>query len=161
MIIFALIFFVSHNFSAFETKGTSDSQYQNNNSGRLLKYKNLQVKIKLIKDECGNLCDMSKATCTTVSKDDKSFYVAIQKQVDCNRLWNNSIFDEKSEFDEAVQIIPKYLQETFSHNGMVDIKLDYYDELKDNLWNQTFNKWGKNISGKNLKSLSCYICLNF
>ena len=145
MIPFALIFFVSHILSAFQIKGISDKQSQNNTTIRLLKYKNIQAKIKRIKKECGNLCDMSSSNYTPISRGNKFYYESIKKHVDCNRLWNNSIFDEKSEFDWAVQIIPKYLQGTFSHNGMVNIKLDYYDELRDNIWNHTFNKWGKKL----------------
>ena len=88
---------------------------------------------------------MSPSKYNSVSKDSKFYYVPIEKEVNCNRLWNTSIFDEKNELKEAIQIIPKYLRDYFSHNNMVDIKLDYYDELKDNIWNETFNKWGTNI----------------
>ena len=95
---------------------------------------------------------MSTSTKKPASKDIEFYYAPIKKQVDCNRLWNSSIFDEKSEFDWPVQIIPKYLQEHFSHNGMVDIKLDYYNKLRDNIWNHTFNEWGKNICYTMLKS---------
>ena len=145
MITSSLIFFASYILGVFQIKGISDSEYQNDTNGKLLKYKNLKTKIKLIKDECGDLCDMSPSKYNSVSKDSKFYYVPIEKEVNCNRLWNTSIFDEKNELKEAIQIIPKYLRDYFSHNNMVDIKLDYYDELKDNIWNETFNKWGTNI----------------
>ena len=68
MIPSSLIFFASYILGAFPIKGISDSEYQNNTIGRLLMYKNLKTKIKLIKDECGDLCDMSTSTKKTSIK---------------------------------------------------------------------------------------------
>ena len=140
-----ITFFFFHFLSVYHING---NQHPNDTSGTLYKYENLRRKITLIKKECGDLCDTSYPRYVPVSEDSKFYYVPIEKQVDCKRLWNNSIFDESSEFDAAIQIIPKYLRDYFSHNEMVDINYDYYDELKENIWNETFNKWGKYVSGK-------------
>ena len=141
-------FFFFYFLSVYHING---NQHSNHTNGTLYKYKNLRRKVRLIKKNCGELCDTSHPSYVPISEDSKFYYVPIEKEVDCKRLWNNSIFDESSEFDAAIQIIPKYLRDHFSHNGMVDINYDYYDELKQNIWNETFNKWGKNVSGKFLR----------
>ena len=127
-------------------------------------YNTIQKRIEKIKDHCGQLCDIEYPINLT-NVDVKAFQIGYQmqgenfyysfpkKHVSCYALWNNSIFDESSEFDAAIQIIPKYLREYFSHNEMVDINYDYWDEVKENIWNETFNKWGKYISGKFLRFL--------
>ena len=66
----------------------------NSGSARLIKYRSIQRNIELIKKECGDLCDMSPSKYNSISKDSKFHYVPIEKKVNCNRLWNTSIFDE-------------------------------------------------------------------
>ena len=124
------------------------NQHPNDTSDTLYKYEKVRRKITLIKKECGVFCDTSYPRYVPVYEDGKFYHVPIKKEVDCKRLWNNSIFDESSDFDAAIQIIPKYLRDYFSHNEMVDINYDYYDELKENIWNETFNKWGKQVPVK-------------
>ena len=145
MRVLPITFFFLHFLSVYHING---NQHLNDTSGTSYKYENLRRKITLIKKECGDLCDTSHPTYVPISEDSEFYYVPIEKQVDCKRLWNNSIFDESSEFDAAIQIIPKYLRAHFSHNEMVDINYDYYDERKENIWNETFNKWGKLVCGK-------------
>ena len=145
-----ITFIFFHFLSVYYING---NQHPNDTSDTSYKYEKLQRKIMLIKKECGDLCDTSYPRYVPVSEDSKFYYVPIEKEVGCERLWNNSIFDESSEFDAAIQIIPKYLRDHYSHNEMVDINYDYYDELKENIWNETFNKWGKYVSGKFLRFL--------
>ena len=110
-------------------------------------YKDLKNNIKLIKKECGSLCNIDPSTYKPISDDSKFYYVPIQKKVNCQSLWNNSIFDEKTKFTNAPQKIPKYLRRYFTHNSsLVDIKQFYFDETTDNIWNETFNNWGKYIN---------------
>ena len=148
MVNFTMRLFLCHLlYSVFEINCTFRKQHSSEAQERLQRYRNLRRKIDLIKEECGDFCDMSPSRYVSTLDDNTSYYVPMKKPIDCNRLWNNSIFDEKSEFDKAIQIIPKYLQAQFSHDNMVDIMPDYYDELSDNIWkiNETFNKWGKKI----------------
>ena len=110
----------------------------------LLIYKQLKKNIQIIKEECGGLCNVDPSTYQPISEDSKFYYVPIQKDIDCNRLWNNSIFDESGKFKRPPQRIPKWLLDEFKHHShLIDIKHHYYDELNHNIWNQTFNKWGK------------------
>ena len=110
----------------------------------LLIYKQLKKNIQIIKEECGGLCNVDPSTYQPISEDSKFYYVPIQKDIDCNRLWNNSIFDESGKFQKPPQRIPKWLLDDFKHHSnLIDIKYHYYDELNHNIWNQTFNKWGK------------------
>ena len=95
-----------------------------------------------------NSCDQIglpvESTYQPISEDSKFYYVPIQKAIDCNGLWNNSIFDESGKFKRPPQKIPKWLLDEFKHHSnLIDIKHHYYDELNHNIWNQTFNKWGK------------------
>ena len=110
-------------------------------------YKDIKNKIELIKKECGSLCDIDPSTYKPIPDNSKFYYVPIKKEVDCQSLWNNSIFDEKGLFKEAPQTIPKYLRGYFTHNSsLVDIKRFYFDEINDNIWNDTFNNWGRYIN---------------
>ena len=94
----------------------------------------------------GSLCNIDPSSYQPISDDSKFYYVPIQKNVNCQRLWSNSIFDEKTKFTNAPQKIPKYLRRYFTHNSsLVDIKPFYFDETTDNIWNETFNNWGKYI----------------
>ena len=84
-------FFFFHFLSVYHIHG---NQHLNDTSGTSCKYDNLRRKITLIKKECGDLCDTSHPTYVPISEDSKFYYVPIEKQVDCERLWNNSIFDD-------------------------------------------------------------------
>ena len=151
MVIFTMTLFLCHLlYSVLEINCSFRKQRSSEAQERLQRYRNLRRKIDLIKEECGDFCDMSPSRYVSTLDDNTFYYVPMKKPIDCNRLWNNSIFDEKSEFDKAIQILPKYLQAQFSHENMVDIMPDYYDELSDNIWkiNETFNKWGKKIPSK-------------
>ena len=111
-------------------------------------YKDIKNKIELIKNECGALCNIDPSTYQPISDESKFYYVPIKKEVNCQKLWNNSIFDEKGKFASPPQKIPKYLRGYFTHNSsIVDIKPLYYDEITENIWNETFNNWGKSING--------------
>ena len=119
----------------------------NNVREKLDLYKDLKNNIELIKKECGSLCNIDPSTYQSISDDSKFYYVPIKKEVNCQKLWNSSIFDEKGKFMQAPQKIPKYLRGYFTHNSsLVDIKPFYYDEITDNIWNETFNNWGKYIN---------------
>lgn len=109
---------------------------------QLLNYEQLKKNIQIIKEECGSLCNVDHSTYQPISEDSKFYYVPIQKDIDCNRLWNTSIFDESGNFKRPPQRIPKWLLDEFKHHSnLIDIKHHYYDELNHNIWNQTFNKW--------------------
>ena len=111
---------------------------------QLLNYKELKTNIELIKEQCGELCNVDPSAYQPISEDSRFYYIPIQKDINCNRLWNNSIFDENGKFTRPPQRIPKWLLDEFKHHSnLIDIKHHYYDELNHNIWNQTFNKWGK------------------
>ena len=113
-------------------------------------YKDIKNKVEAIKEQCGALCKVDVSTYQQISEDSKFYYVPIEKEIDCNGLWNSPIFDESSKFKSPPQKLPKYLIQYFKyHSDMVNIKLDYYDYdniykyVKDNIRNQTFDEWGK------------------
>ena len=107
-------------------------------------YKDIKNKIESIKEQCGALCHVDPSTYRPISNDSKFYYVPIEKQIDCNRLWNSSIFDDDGKFKRPPQRIPEYLLPYYKHHSdLIDIKYHYFDEINDNIWNQTFNKWGK------------------
>ena len=138
--------FVHHLILTFNSTLISASRNSDSVKEQHNLYKDIKKKIELIKKECGTLCNVDPSTYKPISDDSKFYYVPIKKDVDCKALWNNSIFDEKSKFKESPQRIPKYLRGYFTHNStLVDIKPYYFDEMTDNILNETFNKWGKFI----------------
>ena len=111
-------------------------------------YEDIKTTIEVIKKKCGSLCNVDVSTYQPISQGSMFYYVPIKKEVNCQKLWNHSIFDEKSKFSNAPQKIPKYLRGYFTHNSsIVDIKPLYFDEITDKIWNKTFNAWGKYING--------------
>ena len=139
------LFILLTSMSAFETNNDSPKESRTNVKAQAKAYKYIKNRISLIKKECGTLCDVDPLLYTPISDENKFYYVPIQKTINCERLWNNSIFDEKSQFRNAIQKIPKYLEKHFSYDGMVDVKPYYFDENEFNIWNETFNAWGKPI----------------
>ena len=109
-------------------------------------YIHLRSKIELIKNDCGMLCDTRMIPQNIKNHDGDVIYVPIKKKVDCMALWNSSEIDRKTEFGEPIQIIPKYLYQYFSHNGMVSIQPYYFDEVNENIWkwNRTLTESGTN-----------------
>ena len=109
-------------------------------------YIHLRSKIELIKNDCGLLCDTKTIQQNIKNHDGDVIYVPIKKKVDCMALWNSSEIDRKTEFGEPIQIIPKYLYQYFSHNGMVSIQPYYFDEVNENIWkwNRTLTESGTN-----------------
>ena len=107
-------------------------------------YKDSKAKIESIKEQCGTLCNIDPSSYQPISEDSNFYYVPIKKDIDCKGLWSSSIFDESGKFKRPPQKIPKWLLDEFKHHSnLIDIKHHYYDELNHNIWNQTFNKWGK------------------
>ena len=124
--------------------GFSHEDHKNVIKGQSKIYEDLKTKVESIKEQCGSLCNIDPSTYQPISEDSKFYYVPIEKAIDCNGLWNSSIFDESGKFKRPPQKLPKYLLQYFKHHSdMVDIKLHYYDEINSNIWNQTFNTWGK------------------
>ena len=109
-------------------------------------YIQLRSKIESIKNDCGMLCDTKIKPQNKRNHYGAVIYAQIEKKVDCIALWNNSEIDRKTEFGEPIQMIPKYLYQYFSHNGMVNIHPYYFDEVNENIWkwNRTVTKSGKN-----------------
>ena len=116
---------------------------ENNSKPKFNPYKDIENKIHAIKKQCGSLCEINSSNYEPISEDSRFYYVPIKKDVNCKDLWNSSIFDETTKFKEAIQKLPVYLKQYFSFNNMVDIKPHYFDEKKTNIWNDTFNTWGK------------------
>ena len=116
-------------------------------------YIHLRSKIELIKNDCGMLCDTKMIRQNIKNHHGDVIYAPIEKKVDCMAIWNNSEIDRKTEFGEPIQIIPKYLYQYFSHNGMVNIQPYYFDEVNENIW-----KWNRTVteSGTNTWSLSTH-----
>ena len=104
-------------------------------------YIHLRSKIELIKNDCGMLCDTTMIPQNINDHDGDIIYAPFEKKVDCMALWNNSEIDRKTEFGEPIQIIPKYLYQYFSHNGMVNIQPYYFDEVNENIW-----KWNRTVT---------------
>ena len=127
----------------FETSLVSANENENNSKTKHHLYKDIENKINAIKQKCGTLCEINTSSYEPLLEDSKTIYRAIKKEVNCKDLWNSSIFDETSNFEQAIQKLPVYLRQHFSYNNMVDIKPHYYDEKEDNIWNNTFNRWGK------------------
>ena len=89
-------------------------------------YQHIKIRVNSIKQNCGSLCD----TYLSSPKNNISgglFYDHVQKHINCAALWNSSFFDEASRFTRAVQKLPTYLKEYFSHNNLIPIKPYYFD----------------------------------
>ena len=80
-------------------------------------YNNLNNRIMNIKKHCGELCE----TDLTISKHHITkgqYYDHLEVEVNCNGLWNTSIFDESSNFQHAPQKLPSYIKKDFRTNIM-------------------------------------------
>ena len=106
----------------------------------LMKYKDLLKNIIKIKDQCGSLCRFDYDNKFKETSSGKTFR-ALKKDVKCNALWNNSIFDQPSTIKFPIQKLPSYLLQYFNHNGRVKILPDYRDDT--NTENHKTNRWGK------------------
>ena len=129
---------------AVKTNFDFKNSNENNTKENFILYKHTRNKIELIRSECGSLCNIDHSLYKPIPDDSKFYYIPIQREVDCQKLWNCSGIDEKSKFKRAPQKIPKYLQGYFTHNSsLVNIKSLYFDEISHGIWNETFNTWGK------------------
>ena len=138
IVIFLLLSFL------FFDSSCSYENVKNDVREPLYNYKDIKNKVELIKEQCGALCNVDPSTYQPISKDSEFYYVPIEKEIDCNRLWNSSIFDDDGKFKRPPQRIPEYLLPYYKHHSdLIDIKYHYFDEINDNIWNQTFNEWGK------------------
>lgn len=105
-----------------------------------MKYKDLLRNIIKIKNQCGGLCRFDYSGEFKEISSGKTFR-ALKKEVKCNDLWNNSIFDQPSTIKFPIQKLPSYLIQYFNHNGRVKILPDYRDDT--NTENDKTNRWGK------------------
>ena len=105
-----------------------------------MKYKELLRDVINIKNQCGSLCRFDYADELKVNSSGKTFR-ALQKEVKCNDLWNNSIFGLPSTIKFPIQKLPSYLIQYFNHNGRVKFLPDYRDGT--NTENGRTNRWGK------------------
>ena len=126
---------------AYDTN-TVDSDYIKSKTVKTKQYKNLINEIRIIKENCGELCETVDIDRSAVLQSGKLFH-RIDKTPNCNSLWNTSIFDIERNFNEPLQRLPKYLLRYFTHNGKVEILPHYLDGT--NSENHTTNAWGKFI----------------
>ena len=119
-------------------------------------YSKFHETILQMKRECGDLCEPTFIDIANDIPDGKTFK-KLEKSINCNNLWNDSIFDQPNEFDEPLQILPKYLRDHFSRNGRVKISPHYLvDTTKED---DQFIKWGKLILYFYFKSYEIRITL--
>ena len=101
-------------------------------------YKHMSNNVNLIKRRCGKLCETDLLPEKSVQNG--VLHEQMETTPNCQALWNNSIFDEPSRFNEPVQKLPKYLIDHFSRNGHVKVTSHYYDDQETE--NHTSNAWG-------------------
>ena len=87
-------------------------------------YKNLDDTISKIKEDCGDLCELSFIDTKKDIPDDKTFK-RLNKTINCAKLWGSSIFDQNSNLTSPLQKLPTYLTKYFSQGDQVGI-LPYY-----------------------------------
>ena len=101
-------------------------------------YKNLKNQIMDIQNQCGELCGSSQSRSVTKGQ----YYDRLEVDMNCNNLWNTSIFDVPSKFDRAVQKLPSYIKLHFSYSNKVPIHSYYFDNLvKEQRYEDNAN-WG-------------------
>ena len=71
---------------------------------------------------------------------DKGYQPVFEKlPVVCESLWNTSIFEQPSTFQDPLQIVPKYLQDYYSYYGGIKVTPHYYADLDTE--NHVTNAW--------------------
>ena len=66
-------------------------------------YSNLKMRLKSIRDSCGEVCDTDKEGI------DGKYYIFIQKNINCEAIFSNPDIDAAGEFHVPPKKIPKYL----------------------------------------------------
>ena len=66
-------------------------------------YSNLKMRLKSIRDSCGEVCDTDKEGI------DGKYYKFIQKNINCEAIFSNPDIDAAGEFHVHPKKIPKYL----------------------------------------------------
>ena len=115
------------------------------NSSSHAAYQNLKRNVISLKQQCGDLCEMKNFT-VVKRISSENFYDHIEKNINCEGIWNDTMFEELAKFEYPPQRLPKYLQPFFTYDGLVDIEANYYDNYYETTANHTGNAWG-NISG--------------
>ena len=103
-------------------------------------YRKLHDTILQMKKECGDLCEPDFIDIEKDIPDDKTFK-RLKKSINCDNLWNDSIFDQSNDFDVPLQILPKYLRNYFTQNGRVKISPHYLVDTSKG--DDQFRKWGE------------------
>ena len=106
-------------------------------------YKYLEKNTISLKNQCGDLCEMNKFTLVKRISSENLFD-HIEKNINCEGIWNEAMFGDAVRFEYPPQKLPKYLQSFFSYDGLVDIKPNYYDNYYMMMENHTRNAWGNN-----------------
>ena len=121
---------------------TVDSNSIKSNLVKTKQYKTLLNDIRMIKENCGELCETVDIDKSAVLQSG-NLYHRIDKMPNCDSLWNTSMFDIPRNFNTPLQRLPKYLIKYFSHNNEVELLYHYLDDT--NSENHTTNAWGKFI----------------
>ena len=133
----SMIFVLSTLFSCFTvvtSKATDDTlsnnklaakekmdkpEYQRDRSSHK-HYQKLKDNIVEMRKRCGSLCEDKRVPdpMNDTILHDKGYHPVFDKSpVVCESLWNTSIFEQPSPFQDPVQIVPKYLQDYYSYYG--------------------------------------------
>ena len=113
----------------------------------------LKNQIKVIKQQCGELCDMRPSKRT-------NFFQVLhghdavrgnldvnfpKKAVSCHHIWNISMLDEPTRFRKPPNKPPKFLKKYFSNNFTVPIEQYYFDNDVEEFREKSNANWGIGI----------------
>ena len=105
-------------------------------------YQQLKDDIMEMRKRCGSLCEYKRVpdpVNDTISHDKGYHHVFEKLPVVCESLWNTSIFEQPSPFQDPLQIVPKYLQDYYSYYGGIKVTPHYYADLDTE--NHVTNAW--------------------
>ena len=163
----SMIFVLSTLFSCFVvvTSNTKDHTLSNNNlavneemdkleyqdvRSSHKHYQKLKDNIVEMRKRCGSLCEDKRVPdpMNGTILHDKGYHPVFEKlPVVCESLWNTSIFEQPSPFQDPLQIVPKYLQDYYSYHGGIKVTPHYYADLDTE--NHVTNAWCMYTSFKN------------
>ena len=110
----------------------------------------LKKQIKIIKYQCGELCDMRPSKRTNYFEVTNE-YDAVRgnpgiyfpkKTINCHHIWNISLLDEPTRFRKPPIKPPKFLEKYFSNNFTVPIEHYYFDNDVEEFREKSNANWG-------------------
>ena len=154
---FVVVVTVKNNASERKLKYGKDqrcsNKYKEEHPNERTVFVELKKQIKVIKHQCGELCDMRPPKRRNYFQvlnghDTVRGNLGVnfpKKAVSCHQIWNISMLDEPTRFRKPPTKPPKFLEKYFSNNFTVPIEHYYFDNDVEGFREKSNANWGIGI----------------